>query len=372
MYQTWLEISKSALLNNVAEIKKNIATDKKLIAVVKSNAYGHGLLEVASIIKNQVDYLASYHFEDLILLRENKIKKPLLCLGRIFPNQIKLAIKNQIEVSVTTFDILEAARKIRSEEKLKIQICLDTGLGRDGFLESDLPKVIEILQDKNLQKNVEIVGLYAHFASSDLASFDSYTQSQIEILKIWQQSLNDIGLNTMTHASASAATLRKKAVDFDAVRVGLSLYGFYPSMDVKKQTTSKLAAVLSWKARIVELKNMAKGSAISYNCTHILQRDSKIAVLPIGYFDGIPRISSNKSFVLVNGKKVPQIGRVTMNLIIIDVTDVKNVKEGDVVTIIGCDKKSEITVDDWAAWSQTSNYEIATSLNANLTRQIID
>ncbi len=371
MNQTWLEISKSGLLSNISEIRKNLSRDKKFIAVVKSNAYGHGLLEIASIIQNKVDYLASYHFEDLLLLRKKRINSQLLCLGRIFPNQVKLAIKNKIKVTVSTFDILQAAKRIRIKEKLKIHICIDSGLGRDGFLESDLPEVIELLKDKNLQKNVEVVGLYAHFASSDLIKFDSYTKSQIEILTLWQEALNDIGLKPFIHASASAATLRKKALNFDAVRVGLAIYGFWPSNDVKKQASAKLKPVLSWKAKIVELKEMKKGSAISYNCTHILKRDSKIAVLPIGYFDGIPRISSDKSFVLVNGKKVPQVGRVTMNLIMIDVTDIKSVKQGDEVTIIGCDKKSTITVDDWAAWSQTSNYEISVRLSSFLSRQVV-
>ncbi|MBM5782963.1 MAG: alanine racemase [Pelagibacterales bacterium] len=371
MHQTWLEISKSALLSNISEIRKNLSSDKKFIAVVKSNAYGHGLLEVASIIQNKVDYLASYHFEDLLLLRKKRIKKQLLCLGRVFSNQIKLAIDNQIEITVSTFDILQAAKRIRSKEKLKIHICIDSGLGRDGFLESDLPEVIELLKDKNFQKNVEVVGLYAHFASSDLINFDYYTKSQIEILQLWQESFSDIGLKPMVHASASAATLRKKALNFDAARVGLSIYGFWPSNDVKKQSSAKLKPVLSWRAKIVELKEMKAGSPISYNCTHVLKKDSKIAVLPIGYFDGIPRISSGKSFVLINGKKVPQIGRVTMNLIMIDVTEVKDVKQGDIVTIFGFDRKSQIKIDDWANWSQTSNYEISARLNSFLSRKVV-
>ncbi len=370
MHQTWIEISKVALLNNISVIKKNLAAHTKFIAVVKANAYGHGLLEVVSVIKNEVDYLASYHFEDLLLLRRKKITKPLLCLGRVFPEQIAVAIKNNIAVTVSTLDILRAAQNITGQKKLRLHICVDSGLGRDGFVESDLEKVVDLLQNENLQKNIEVAGLYTHFASSDSSKFDAYTKSQIEILEIWKKSLAEMGFNPQVHASGSAATLRQKAVNFDMVRVGLALYGLWPSEQIKQQrkNKNKLQNVLTWKTKISEVKNIKKGSAISYGCTHILKRDSKIAVLPIGYFDGISRISSDKSWALIKGEKVPQLGRVTMNLIVLDVTDVKNVKEGDVVTILGGDKKSAITADDWAMWSQTSNYEIVTRINAQIPR----
>lgn len=373
MHQAWLEISKSALLNNIFEIKKNLPRQTKFMAVVKANAYGHGLLEVISVIKDNVDGIASFHLEDLILLRRKKITKPLLCLGNLLPEQIDLAIKNNIEVTISTLDVLQRLQKKSGKKKLKVHICVDSGLGRDGFVEDDLEKVVATLQNKNLQKNLDVVGMYTHFAAADDSKFDSYTKSQIEILKIWQKSLIEIGLAPQVHASASAATLREKAVDFDFARVGLSLYGLWPSEQIKKQRQgkNKLRPVLSWRVKIAEVKNMKKGSAISYGCTHILKRDSKIAVLPIGYFDGVSRVSSNCGFVLVKGKKAPQLGRVTMNLIVLDVTDVVGAKAGDVVTILGRDKKSEITADDWASWSQTSNYEIVTRLNSFLPRIIV-
>jgi alanine racemase len=141
-------------------------------------------------------------------------------------------------------------------------------------------------------------------------------------------------------------------------------------MKKRYQNKTKLIPALSWKTLISEVKSMPKGSAISYGCTHILKRDSKIAVLPIGYFDGIFRMSSSKGWAVVNGVKVPQIGRVTMNIIVFDVTDVKNVKEGDVVTIIGNDGKQTITADEWASWAQTSNYEIVTRINSGMKRVV--
>ena len=153
MALTWLEINKSALLNNVAEIKKNFSAKTKFMAVVKANAYGHGLLEVVNSIKSKVDYLAVYDFNDAIFLISKKITKPILVLGRILPNQIALAIKNNIEVTVSTFDILEAVKKNspkkKSEKKLIIHLCLDTGLGRDGFVFAEMEKVLNLLKKRN-------------------------------------------------------------------------------------------------------------------------------------------------------------------------------------------------------------------------------
>lgn len=335
------------------------------MAVVKANAYGHGLMEVVNSVKNKVDYFAVYAFSDALFLRKKNITKPILVLGKIFPSQISLAIKHDIEVTVSTLDILLAAKKIFGKKKLKAHICADTGLGRDGFIFSDIKKILPLLKNKNL----EVKGLYAHFASADDSAFDDYTKKQISELLKWKKSFSEIGLKPMLHHAASAAAISSQAIDLDMVRVGISLYGLWPSKEIelKHKNKIKLIPALSWKVRIAEVKFLPKGRAISYNCTHILSCDSKLAVLPIGYFDGIPRISSNKSFAIVGGKKVPQIGRVTMNLIVLDVTDVADVKEGDVAEIIG----KKITADDWAMWSQSSNYEVVTRINSGVERVMV-
>lgn len=361
---TWLEISKKSLLNNISEIRKRLAPQQKFMAVVKANAYGHGLFEVVNSIKNKVDYLAVYDFEDAILLRKKGVKTPILVLSRIFAEQVDLAIKHKIEVTVTSFDILSL------QKNLQVHICVDTGLGRDGFAFSDLKKVMKILKNSPLQ----IKGLYAHFAAADEAKKNSYTQKQIEELLLWKKEFAALGIKPLVHHAASAGVFFPKIFpDFDLARIGIALYGLWPSQEIKKreEKKTKLLPVLSWKAKIIEVKSLPKGSAISYNCTNILQRDSKIAVLPIGYFDGISRVSSNAGFVIVKGKKVPQIGRITMNLIVLDVTDIADVKVGDVATIIGREGKVEITADDWGKWGQTSCYEVVTRINSKLKRILV-
>jgi alanine racemase len=139
----------------------------------------------------------------------------------------------------------------------------------------------------------------------------------------------------------------------------------------KHQKETKLVAALSWKTKVVEIKNLPKGSCISYGCTFQLKRDSKIAILPVGYFDGIPRISSNKGHVIINGKKLPQLGRVTMNMLVIDATDLPKIKVGDIATIIGNEKNQVISAEDWGDWSESFNYEITTRINPNLIRKLI-
>jgi len=360
MNLTWLEISKKALLNNILQIKKQLPKKTKFMAVVKANAYGHGLLTVVEAIKNKVDYLAVFDFDDAILLRKKGVKCPILVLGRVFEEQVDLAIKYDIEVSVTTFDILKI------QKKLKVHISMDSGLGRDGFPADDLKKVLQLIKNSK-QK---IVGLYSHFSAADEDGAKDFTQKQIAELLRWKKEFEALGLNFITHQCASAGALSSQVAEkFDLVRVGISLYGLWPSIEVKKREEKKikLQPALSWKAQISEVKFLPKGHAISYNRTHILQHDAKLALVPTGYFDGISRVASDKAFAIVNGKKVPQIGRVTMNLIVLDVTDVKDVKAGDVATIIG----DGISADDWGAWSATSCYEVVTRINSAIARKII-
>ncbi|MBU6140290.1 MAG: alanine racemase [Proteobacteria bacterium] len=352
--QTWIEINKEALLNNISQIKKQLKSSVKFMAVVKANAYGHGLLEVVEAIQNKVDYLAVFSFEDAVLLREQGVKKPLLVQSRIFPKQINLAIKHDIEVTVSTLDILQKVKK-----NLKIHICVDTGLGRDGFVSSDLKKIASLLK----KTSAKLCGIYGHFAAADDSKFDDYSKKQIQELLRWKK---ELACPLFHHAASAGTVYGKNHPDFEMVRIGIALYGLWPSPERNKSI--KLEPVLSWRARITEIKSLPKGSVISYGCTHILERDSKVALVPIGYYDGISRLSSGKSQVILCGKKVPQIGRVTMNLIVIDVTDVERAKVGDVATIIGQDGDAEVTANDWANWSQTSNYEVVTRLNSALKR----
>lgn len=369
MKLSWLEISKNALLNNIAQIKANLNNKTKFMAVLKANAYGHGMIEVANQIKNKVDYLAVYDFEDALTLRKNNIDQPILVLGRIFIDQIEAAIANNIEVSLSNFDILTAAQKLTKNQKLLVHLCIESGMGRDGFTIEDRAKILQLLPDNN----IIVKGLYSHFAAADDSNSNDYSKQQIAILKDWQQALNNQNIKPLIHISSTAGTLLKNIPShFDMVRIGGGLYGFLSSKELTLANKNLgLQPVLSWKCRIIEVKNLKKGSFISYNCSFKLKKDSKIAILPVGYFDGISRITSNKSQVIIGKEKAPQIGRVTMNMIVIDVTNIKDVKSGDIATIIGGDATNKITADDWGEWSQSFNYEISTRIASILERRVI-
>jgi len=365
MLLTWVEISKKALLNNIAQIKKILPKKTKFMAVVKSNAYGHGLFEVVNSIKNNVDYLATFHFEDAILMRQKGVKLPILVMSRIFEDQIDLAIKHDIIATISTLDILQKIKK-----PLRCHICIDTGLGRDGFVFSQLDEVLAAAKKSKLK----IEGIYAHFSASDDVSKDAYTKAQIEKLLIWKRAFVKNNFKILTHHAASAGSLMGYTnSEFDLVRVGKALYGNWPSQDVQKacQKKTTLLPVLTWKTKITELRELKKGEKISYNCTYELKKNSKVATLPIGYFDGISRVSSSKSVVLIGGKKCPQIGRVTMNLIVIDVSSLKNVKVGDEVVIIGSQGRARISATEMGAFAQTSCYEAVTRIAPGILRKLV-
>jgi len=364
---SWLEINIDAIKNNIAELKKKIPAKTKFMAVVKGNAYGHGLLGVAKNITTDVDYLAVYDVNDALTLRKNKITKPILLLGRTFVSELSQAIKNNIEITITSFDLLEEIAKIKGNKKPLIHLCVDTGIGRDGFMMSEISKVVKIIKDKN----IPVKGLYMHFSAADNEDFDDYSKKQLENFSKWQMAFREIGITPLAHASASGGIMMSSfGKKFDMVRSGISIYGLWPSDDVESRFKNKikLQAALSFRTTVIELKSMPKASCIAYNCTYQLKRDSKIAILPIGYFDGISRLASNKMEVLIKGKRCRQLGRVMMNILVIDVTDIKNVEVGDIATIIGKDDREIITAEELAINSQTINYEITTRFGGHLKR----
>lgn len=365
MILTSIEISKKALQNNVAEIKKCLPKKTKFMAVVKANAYGHGLFEVVNSVKSKVDYFATYAFDDAVLMRKKGVKKPILVLSRVFEDQVDLAIKHDLIVTVSTLDILQKVKK-----PLRCHICVDDGLGRDGFVFSDLEKVVKAA--KNSQLKIE--GLYSHLSAADDVLENEYTRKQIAELLTWKKAFAKVGLNILTRHTASAGSLMGWASEeFAIARIGKALYGNWPSDDVRKacEKKVKLIPALTWKTQIVELRNLPKGSKISYNCTYTLQRDSKIATLPIGYFDGISRLGSGNIVALVNGKRVKQLGRVTMNLIVLDVTDLNNVKIGDEVVMIGKQGREFISATEVGTFSGTSCYEVTTRLSSSIKRILV-
>ena len=375
MYNTWVEISKSALKYNLQQLKKKVGPEIKIIAVVKSNAYGHGLIGVSKIIAPKIDMLAVISIEEALELRKAKIKKPLLIMSRLPDDRLAEAIK--MDISLTVFDkenvqdISKIARKLRKQAKIHLKV--DTGMGRLGLLPDDLLNFVKFV--KKLPK-IEIEGIFSHFALADLAE-QSYVRKQ---LRKFQLILNEIGRQGISipliHLANSAALISFPESYMNCVRPGIAIYGLNPSTDKKFNIPFKLKPVLTWKAKIIQIKVLSKGSCISYGCTFKTKKRTKVAVIPCGYYEGYDRLLSNpptgkekgKGEVLIRGKKCKVLGRICMNFFVTDVSGISKVKVGDEVVLIGRQGREEITADEIAKKIGTINYEVVTRINPLIPR----
>lgn len=365
--KTWVAIDRKAIASNVRILKKQLLPKTKFLAVVKADAYGHGMIEVAkTAVAAGADYLGVFDIEEGIALRKAKIKTPILVLRSIFPQQIELAIKNDLEIAVSTFELLVYLKKAKLKKSLKIHLMTDTGLGRDGFLLDQSERVLALL-DQN--KNVQVIGLATHFSASESRMHDSYTVMQVAFIFEWQKMLAEIGIHPMVHASATAGVFLSKEFGIGMVRFGIGIYGLWPSNETEQLSRGvALKPALEWKTVVNEVKELQAGSFIAYDLTARLQRNSIVAILPVGYSDGYPRSASNKGSVLIYGKRARILGRVMMNMIVVDVTDIPKVKPGDTVTLIGTDKGAVLSAEEVAEVGDTINYEIVTRIDPRIPR----
>lgn len=368
--RTWVELDKTAIKKNYQTFKSIVNKDTILMSVVKSNAYGHGLVPFAKeVVKLGVKFLGVDSFEEALELRNAGIKTRILVFGYTSPAYFREALLKNISVTISTFENLTALKNIKSISgggKIKIHIKVDTGLGRQGFLMDDLEKVLETL---NKIKNVEIEGLYSHLAVGEDLSGREYTMLQAKKLSVWDEAFRNAGYKFLKHICATSSTMFFKELHYDMVRVGIGMYGLWPSKETKEvmQKKHKLHPVLSWKAIISEIKSLPKGTKIGYDLTEELKRDSSIAIVPVGYWHGYPRLLSSKGVFNLNGKKAKIIGRVSMDMIAIDVTGLK-AKVGDEVAIIGGKYGHYAEADQMAQDSDTINYEITTRINPIIKR----
>lgn len=367
---TWIELDKKAILFNLRNISKKIPKLTKICAIIKSNAYGHGLCEIAKVISKSscVKYLGVTAIEEAIILREKNVSLPILLFGSIFPvNNIKEILKYNITPTVSSVLMLKELNKFceKNNKKINFHLKIDTGMGRIGLLPSGVKRFFDEL---NIMKNVFLEGIYTHFSS--VVEDKKYTFEQ---LKIFKQVIAEIKNYTISqkilHTANSASTLLYKETYFDMIRPGLILYGLKPMSNADSYI--KTLPVLSLKSKVVFLKTLPKGKFISYGKTFMTKKTTKIATVPIGYADGIMRKLSNRGKVLINGIFCNILGRVTMDMIMVDVTKVKNIKIGDEVVFIGRQGKNVIYVEDLAKLCETINYEICTSLSCRIPRILV-
>ncbi|MFZ2621306.1 MAG: alanine racemase [Minisyncoccia bacterium] len=371
--RTWIEIDQGAIKNNYSVFRKLIG-QRLLMGVVKSNAYGHDLVTFSKALNRLgVDYFGVDSIVEGNALRRSGIKKPVLVLGYTLPERILEAVKGGISITIADFDSLEAVMRlskkiVKQSEKLKIHIKIDTGMHRQGFFLEDIPRLLEALKSIN---NIKIEGIYTHFSSAKDPVRPKETLKQIYIFKkVIDQFKKSEYKDLIKHSNASSGTLIFPHSNFDMVRIGIGLCGLWPSKETEKNYKNKitLKPVLSWKTIVSQIKNLPKGSRVGYDLTENVKKQTRIAILPIGYWHGFPRALSSRGFVLINGKKAKVIGRVSMDMIAVNVSGIKGVKVGDEVVLIGKSGESVLPVETMAELSDSTSYEIITRLNPLIKR----
>ncbi len=368
-----IEISKRALLSNVQAFRKLLSPKTKFLSVVKANAYGHGLELVAKVLQSKVDFFGVDNFEEVYLLRGAGIRKPILVLGFVAPKELSKLIKLGVSFAIYREDILEKVVGVASRlgQKAKVHLKIETGTNRQGVVSEDLPKLTKILR---IKKRVVLEGVYTHFANIEDTTDPSFAMEQLEK---FNRALSVLEKNSlvpkMAHTAATAAALLYPQTHFDMVRIGIGLYGLWPSREVRRVSqTMKLVPALSWRTQVVQIKDVPVNESVGYGRTFRAQRPSKIAILPVGYSDGYDRHLSNKGKVLIRDKFAPVVGRIAMNMMTVDVTGIPGVEVEDEVVLIGRQGSEEVVVDDLANLLGTINYEVVARLNPTIPRVLVE
>ena len=381
LHTSYIELSKSALQNNIRYMKDRVGEKTRYSMVVKSNAYGHGLEDLLPMIEDcGVDHFSVFSADEAV--RAHRVKRSrcdLMIMGWLDDDHLEWAIENEVSFFVFTMDRLvatiEKSKKCRKPARIHIE--LETGMHRTGFYEDQLDQVIQLLA--NNRSNICLEGLCTHLAGAEsLANYDR-VKAQIELFEKRCRRFQSHDLRpAYRHVACSAGVFNYPDATLDLVRVGISNYGFWPSDETKMLQLMKredwvdpLRRVLSWKSFVMSVNEVDEGEYVSYGKTFLTNRKSKIATVPVGYGYGFNRNLSNRGHVLINGRIMPVIGTVNMNMMVVDVTDLPGVAIGDEVVLVGSQGDKTITVSSFSDMNNSMNYELLTRLPNTIPRQIV-
>lgn len=370
--RTWAEINLANLEHNYRALRGMLPRGCRFVGVVKANAYGHGAIPVAKKLeKLGAEYLAVACLDEAVELREAGITAPILMLGptpSVFAEDLlKYDVTQAVQDLDSAIALSESASK--ANKLLKIHIKVDTGMSRLGFLcdEKNINKAAEEIVKVCTLPNLEAEGIFTHFANAD--GDEEYSMRQlIRFMDVVDKLAAENVKFEIRHCAASAAVLNYPCAHLDMVRPGIALYGHYPDPSCEGLDGPGLLPVMTLKTRIVAVRELSAGTCISYGCTHTLKRDSRVAVLPIGYADGMERLLSNRTEMLVNDQRVPVLGRVCMDMCMVDVTDLPEVAVNDVVTVFG----PEIPLEEKADTVGTIQYEMLCGVSRRVPRVYLD
>lgn len=365
MRPTVAEVDLSAIEFNIHSIQKKVAP-AEIMAVVKANAYGHGAVKISqTLIKNGVNYLGVASVEEGIEIRDAGIHVPILVFSGLSLNQASLYIQNNLEVTIFEKSGLENIIKAATitRKKVTAHIKIDTGMGRVGVAWQDAVNFVKLVLNS---KWVNIKGIYTHFANSDHLD-KSFALLQLARFNNILEELNREGIQIpIRHAANSGAILDLPESYFNLVRPGITIYGYRPSDTTTESLNLKPAMQL--KSHVLFLKDILKGDSISYDRTYIAPHPTRVATIPVGYADGYNRLLSNGGIVLINGKEYPIIGRITMDLLMVDIGENSNINIGDKVVLLGTQQKKEISIFSLCKKLGTIPYEIMCSISNRVPR----
>ena len=371
--RVWAEVNLDAIWENMVHMKENIAENTKILAVIKTDGYGHGGVPIAKMLE-QLDFMFGYAaatYEEAHVLREAGVKKPILILGYTFPYCYEELIREEIRPAVYRRDTVEelAAAAAKVGQKAKVHIKVDTGMGRIGITPDE--EGLEFVRFLIEHPELEVEGIFTHFAKSDETDKTS-ANHQLELFQNFIDKIQtELGITIpVKHCSNSAAILEMPQANMDMVRAGITTYGLYPSEEVSKDIVP-LRAAMSLYSHIVYCKTIHSGQSVSYGGLFTAQKDTRVATIPVGYGDGYPRSLSGKGYVLIHGKKAPILGRVCMDQFMVDISEIPEAMESDKVTLLGMDGTERITAEELGELSGRFNYEFVCDLGKRIPRVYI-
>ncbi len=357
--RTWVEIDKNAVIHNYSKIRELVPKGCSVMAIVKADAYGHGASEIAGLLSDKADCFGVASAYEAVELRKNGIENDILILGGTDKELFSQLIEYDIMPSIFDYNSALYLSEAAGDKRVGCFIALDTGMSRIGF--GDRQDGIDGIKKISELKNIDIKGIFSHFACADEKD-KSDSLEQISRFKRFCNKLDELGISVGKRCLSNSAGIIELDAFFDMVRAGIVLYGIYPSKDVDKSKVL-LRPVLSLKTRVELVKTVPAGTGVSYGHTYITEKETRIATLCAGYADGVPRMLSNNGDVLIRGKRASIIGRICMDQMTVDVTDIEGVTEGDIATVIGRDGDASISVDEVAEAAHTISYEILCAMS---------
>ena len=379
-HDVWLEVSRPAYAHNLRCFRRLVGPEVELAAVVKSNAYGHGSEQIATLAaEHGADSFCVHSLDEALRLRAAGFGHDVLIMGPVLPERLHKVVENGFRVVLFTRESARHLAELTASGAgtARVHLKIETGTYRQGVDEDELEWFAGFLPR---HPGLVVEGVYTHFANIEDTTRHDYAEQQLERFQRALGRLAAAGIRPpKRHAACSAATLVFPRTHFDMVRLGISQYGLWSSKETYLSyrldhpgEEMLLKPVLRWKTRVSQLKTVPPGSFIGYGCTYQTTRSTRIAVLPVGYADGYDRKLSNRAYVLIRGRRAPVRGRVCMNLVMVDVTDIPDVELEDEAVLLGPQGDQEITADHLAALVGTIPYEIVTRINWNLPRLVVE